>query len=442
MGGCLRRAPASGTHCGNAALIGGKTVRRRDVLRLLAVLGAMGVADPGAALAARRKTIERERKKSEPAGPGRPGKRLVVVLLQGGPDGLALAAPTADPLYPYLRPTTALAPDGKGLDLGEGFVLHPALAPLYPLWQRKKLAVISACGLPGGPSDHAGALACFARGGTAREGGKDSGWLGRLSLALFGEKGQMLVGSLSPVFRGAPHYNLIAPGRGPSLPPPVPEDQKLFDGAGRLFDGKDALSKAFTAGRTSLREALAKHLAESRQAAAGAVPAPIFAGFGERFGKELAERRDAALGFVAVSGFDTHVGQGAAKGYLADRLAETAHGLAGLASGLGRAFEDTVVVALGEFGRRARENAFGGTDNGQGGVMLVVGGPVAGGRCFGRWPGLVEHRLAGGRDVAVTTDWRAVVGRIAVRHLGLAEKRLPDVFPGFTPGQTSPDVMG
>jgi uncharacterized protein (DUF1501 family) len=416
-------------------------VRRRDVLRLLAVLGAMGWAEPDAGLAARHRAAKAEEKKAAPAAVGRPGHRLVVILLQGGPDGLALAAPMADPLYPYLRPTTALATAAGGLDLGEGFVLHPALTPLFPWWNRKRLAVIPACGLPGAPTDHAGAMACFACGSLPREGKGDSGWLGRLSLALSGEKAQLLTGSLSPVFRGAPHYNLIAPGRGPSLPPLVPEDQHLFEAADRLFAGKDALDKAFAAGRTSLRATLTKHLAESRQAAAGAVPAPVFARFGERFGKELAERRDASLGFVAVSGFDTHVGQGAAKGYLADRLGEMAEGLAGLMAGLGKAMEDTVVVALGEFGRRARENAYGGTDNGLGGVMLAAGGPVAGGRCLGRWPGLAGHRLADGRDVAVTTDWREVVGEIAVRHLGLAEKRLSDIFPGLSPAASAPRVL-
>lgn len=416
-------------------------MRRREVLRLLAGLGALGLAGPGAALAARRRKTRGKDRKGASTPTGKPGKRLVVVLLQGGPDGLSLVAPTADPLYPYLRPTTALAP-GDGPDLGDGFVLHPALAPLFPLWQRKKLLVIPACGLPGAPTDHAGAMAAFARGGPAGGSGRESGWLGRLSLSLAGDKSQMVVGSLSPVFKGAPHYKLLSPGRGPALPGLVPEDQTLFDTAGRLFGGRDALDKTFTAGRRALRETLAAHLAEARRAAVGAVPAPRFVRFGERFGKALGERRDAALAFVAVSGFDTHVGQGAVKGYLADRLGETANGLRGLVTGLGSALEDTVVIVLGEFGRRARENAFGGTDNGRGGVMLVAGGPVAGGRLLGHWPGLAGHRLAGGRDVAVTTDWRAVAAEIAVRHLGLPGKRLGVLFPGFEAGDGFPGVLG
>jgi len=421
-------------------------VRRRDMLRWLAALGAVGLADPGLVLArrkasARGQTTGREQDHKAAAAGARPGKRLVVVLLQGGPDGLSLAAPTADPFYPALRPTTAIVPGKDSLDLGGGFILHPALAPLFPFWKQKKLAVIPACGLPGVAPEHQAALASFAAGVPAKDAPRKSGWLGRLSLALGGERAQMLVGSLSPVFAGAPHYKLLAPGRGPSLPAPVPEDQALFEAESRLFDGRTALDTAFTAGRKARSALQSRFLAESRESAAGAVPAPTFARYGERFGRELAERRDASLGFVAVSGFDTHVSQGAGQGYLADRLCETAEGLSGLLDGLGKAADGTVVVALGEFGRRVRENAFGGTDNGRGGVMLVMGGPVAGGRVLGPWPGLADHRLAEGQDVDVATDWRGVVAEIARYHLGLPEKRLAEIFPGFTPQGPPPSVL-
>ena len=310
------------------------------MLRWLAALGAVGLADPGLVLArrkasARGQTKAREQDQKATAG-ARPGKRLVVVLLQGGPDGLSLAAPTADPLYPALRPTTAILPGKDSLDLGDGFILHPALAPLFPLWKQKKLAVIPACGLPGVAPEHPAALASFAAGVPAKEAPRKSGWLGRLSLALGGERAQMVVGSLSPVFAGAPHYKLIAPGRGPSLPGPVPEDQTLFEAESRLFDGRTALDTAFATGHKVRSAVQTKFLAESRASAAGALPAPTFARYGERFGRELAEHRDAPLGFVAVSGFDTHVSQGAGQGYLADRLRETAEGLAGCLPALAR----------------------------------------------------------------------------------------------------------
>jgi uncharacterized protein (DUF1501 family) len=422
-------------------------VRRREALGFLAALGLAGLTDPGALLAARAEKSGRGDKaaaKEMDKPSWREGRQLVVVFLQGGPDGLSVAAPTGDPLYRALRPTTALAPDCGGTDLGRGFLLHPAMAALAPYYAKKKLAVLPACGMAGVAAQHGPAQAAFARGASSDKGGKGGGargWLGRLALALGGGSGQMLVGSQSDIYAGAPHYNMIAPGRGPSLPGLPVEDQDLYDAVSRLYAGKEPLAKTFAKGREDRQDALAKVLAESVKAGAGAIPAPAFPEFAERFGRDLAKRRDAALAFLAVGGFDTHSGQGGAKGYLADRLRETALGLSRLAEGLGKAFDETVVIALGEFGRGARESRFGGTDNGQGGVMCVLGGPVAGGQVLGEWPGLAAHRLAGGRDVAVATDWREVVAQIAVRHLGLPEKRLADVFPGFTPAG-APQVLG
>jgi uncharacterized protein (DUF1501 family) len=403
------------------------------------MLGALGLVRPEALWAARGRKRDRTQDTAKPVW--RAGKQLVVVLLQGGPDGLSLAAPAGDPLYRALRPTTALPPDCGGADLGDGFLLHPALADLAPLYSQKKLAVIPACGLAGVAAQHDAALAAFARGSAAQPPDR-RGWLGRLSLALGGSGGQMLVAGRGDVYDGAPHYSMIAPGRGPSLPGLPVEDQSLFEDVDRLYAGKDPLARTFAVGRKERQALLAGLLAQSRRAAVGAIPAPAFPDFAVRFARELAHRRDAALAYVPVGGFDTHCGQGGAKGYLADRLRETGRGLAALAKGLGRAFDDTVIVALGEFGRTARENGFGGTDNGLGGVMLVLGGPVAGGRIVGEWPGLAGHRLAGGRDVAVATDWRDVAGRIAVRHLGLPDKKLGEIFPGLTPSETAPNVIG
>lgn len=373
--------------------------------------------------------------------PWRAGKQLVVVLLQGGPDGLSMAIPTKDPLYAYLRPTTALAADCGGCDLGDGFLLHPAMAALAPQYAQKKLAVFPACGLPGVPPTHDAALDAFAH-GTPQGGGARNGWMARLSAALGGEKGQMLVASQNPVYAGASHYFMISPGHVAQLPALPVEDATLFESVARLYAGKNPLATSFATGRSARQELLAKVLAEARRSAVGALPSPSFPEFGERFGRELAKRRDVALAFLAVGGFDTHSGQGRAKGYLADRLRETAEGLAKMASGLGSAFNDTVIVALGEFGRSAWENVLGGTDNGQGGTMLVLGGPVAGGRLYGDWPGLASHRLAGGRDIPVVTDWRDVVTVLAMRHLGLPDKKVSDIFPGFKPVETPPAILG
>jgi uncharacterized protein (DUF1501 family) len=137
------------------------------------------------------------------------------------------------------------------------------------------------------------------------------------------------------------------------------------------------------------------------------------------------------MAFVALGGWDTHVGQGAGTGQLANRLAPLGQGLAVLAERLGPLFDDTVVVVMSEFGRTARENGTGGTDHGHGNAMWVLGGKVNGGRVYGDWQGLEEAGLNEGRDLPVTTDFRSVLAQLAERHLLLTDKQLSQAFPAM-----------
>jgi uncharacterized protein (DUF1501 family) len=137
------------------------------------------------------------------------------------------------------------------------------------------------------------------------------------------------------------------------------------------------------------------------------------------------------LAFVALGGWDTHASQGAARGQLANHLAPLGQRLEVLARRLGPLFDQTTIVVMSEFGRTARENGNGGTDNGHGNAMWVLGGGVAGGRVYGEWRGLGEDRLNEGRDLPVTTDFRTVLAQVGQRHLGLTERQLAQVFPNM-----------
>jgi uncharacterized protein (DUF1501 family) len=138
------------------------------------------------------------------------------------------------------------------------------------------------------------------------------------------------------------------------------------------------------------------------------------------------------LAFMALGGWDTHANQGAATGQLANRLAPLGQGLATLADRLGPALEQTVIVVMSEFGRTVRQNGNGGTDHGHGNVLWLLGGPVAGGRVHGDWPGLDDAALHEGRDLAITTDFRQVLADVAEKHLRLPDARLGQVFPGWS----------
>jgi uncharacterized protein (DUF1501 family) len=132
-------------------------------------------------------------------------------------------------------------------------------------------------------------------------------------------------------------------------------------------------------------------------------------------------------------GGHTPVNQGGAQGQLANRLADFAGSIAALVADLGDRMEDVVIVTCSEFGRTVRQNGTGGTDHGHAGAMFVLGGALgASQRVLGRWPGLAPEQLHEGRDLALTTDFRAVFSEVVARHLGGAQPSA--VFPGSAGG--------
>ena len=135
------------------------------------------------------------------------------------------------------------------------------------------------------------------------------------------------------------------------------------------------------------------------------------------------------VAFTEIGGWDTHANEGGATGQLANRLRDLAGGLAAFSRDIGDRMEDVIVLTMSEFGRTARENGNRGTDHGHGNVMFAMGGRVRGGKVYGRWPGLESEALYEGRDLALTTDFRAVCSEVLARHLG--QKDLNKVFPGF-----------
>ncbi len=148
--------------------------------------------------------------------------------------------------------------------------------------------------------------------------------------------------------------------------------------------------------------------------------------------KQIAQLLKANLGveaaFSDIGGWDTHQNQGAATGQLARRLTEFANGIAAFWKDMGTDAENITLVTMSEFGRTARQNGTGGTDHGHANAMFILGGGVKGGKVYGKWPGLENAQLNEGRDLAVTTDFRRVLGEAAYKTLGA--RNLEVVFPG------------
>jgi uncharacterized protein (DUF1501 family) len=142
------------------------------------------------------------------------------------------------------------------------------------------------------------------------------------------------------------------------------------------------------------------------------------------------------VAFADIGGWDHHVnevGQQPSQGQLALRLSEFGRTLAAFWQDLGDRMSDVALVTMSEFGRTAHENGNRGTDHGHANVMFVMGGDVRGGKVYGAWPGLANEQLYEGRDLALTTDFRSVLGELVQTHLG--NRDLTDVFPGYVPAR-------
>jgi uncharacterized protein (DUF1501 family) len=330
------------------------------------------------------------------AGPS--DRRILVCLFQrGAVDGLSMIVPHGDPIYYRERPRIAV-PERDVVDLDGYFGLHPRLAALKPLWDTKSLAAIHAVGSPDATRSHFEAQD-YMESGTPGVKATPDGWLNRYCQ------------------HDREHQD--TPFRAVAFGPQLP----------RILAGS-----APTLAIDDLQACLTLKRADSpRYRPADGANYPR-----GRLGKAMLAiarliKADVGLqvAFADVTGWDTHVNQGASEGQLAARLGELGQALAAFARDLGERMRDVVVLTLSEFGRTVRENGNAGTDHGHATAMLVLGGSVNGGRVLGKWPGLDPEQRFEGRDVAVTTDFRDLFAELLARHLGTGT--LNPIFPGFTP---------
>ncbi|HXU88459.1 MAG TPA: DUF1501 domain-containing protein [Methylomirabilota bacterium] len=397
-------------------------------------------------------------------------KVLVAVFQRGAVDGLSMVVPHGDGAYSALRTATALRPPRRAdpasaIDLDGFFALHPGLAPLTPLWQSRALAIVHACGSPDTTRSHFDAQD-YMESGTPGVKSTPDGWLARAASglpapgspfravalgptvprSLRGDAGAISLASLerfgvrATTEAAVAHDRSRQPSRSGQPRLEARDQPSLQTGFESLYEQgvRDLLHGT---GRETF-EAV-KMLERTR--AAQLAPANGAEYGRSKFGQSMRQvaqlvRADVGLevAFVDIGGWDTHVAQGAEQGQLANRLRELADGLAAFAQDLGDHLSDVVVLTMSEFGRTVAENGNRGTDHGHATAMMVLGGGVRGGKVYGRWPGLARERLFDGRDLAVTTDFRALFSEVAGRHLGIA--RPAALFPGWH-GGPGPGVM-
>jgi uncharacterized protein (DUF1501 family) len=352
--------------------------------------------------------------------------RFLLVFLRGGYDAANLLVP-ASSFYYESRPNIAV-PREALLALDADWGLHPALREsVHPLYQAGQAAFVPFAGTEDLSRSHFETQDAIelAQGSGARAFG--SGFMNRLAGAIGATAKPISFTAQLPVaFRGDARVANIALGapRRPSV------DAHQSELIASMYQGSslgEQVSEGFAA-----REQMMRELGDEMQAASrNAVNARGFQAQAQRIARLM--RADYNLGFVDVGGWDTHVGEGAAAGYLAQRLEELGAGLAALADGMGPAWRDTVVVVLSEFGRTFRENGNRGTDHGHGTVYWVLGGAVRGGRIAGEQVQIERRTLFQDRDYPVLNEYRAVLAGLFARLYGLDAAQLATVFPGVAP---------
>src|SRR5271163_1765088 len=368
------------------------------------------------------------------ADPGLRTKRLVVIFQRGAADGLNIVVPHGEPSYYAMRPTINI-PKKSVLDLDGFFGLHPAMASFQPLWQQKHLAIVHAAGSPDPSRSHFDAQD-FMESGTPGLKVTPDGWLNRAlqaekltdkptafrAVALGTQVPRTLQGTI-PAIAVSNLADFSVGGKGPQMSPISNAFQAMYD------ESTDAVLHG-TGQETFEAVKMLKAADPSHYQPAAGVVYPNTP-FGNSL-KQIAQLMKANLGveaaFSDIGGWDTHQNQGNTNGQLANRLKEFSDTIAAFWKDMGDDAENVTLVTMSEFGRTARQNGTGGTDHGHANVMFVLGGKVRGGKVYGKWPGIANEQLNEGRDLAVTTDFRNVLGEAAYKTLGA--KNLEMVFPG------------
>ena len=354
------------------------------------------------------------------------GSVLVLLSLRGAADGLSLVVPHGDPAYYAARPrigvphTALLAPDAM-------FGLHPALAPLLPMWNAGSLAAVHATGMATPNRSHFAAMEAIedaAPGSTQR-----NGWLNRLLGDLPGSSPLQgtAMGNQVPTSLFGTNPAFVVGRVDDAEVAGAEEDGRRLASLAHAWKGNGPMARAV---RDAVSGAQTFGAARDLPAGTPATPYP-----GTELGRALSGvsrivRSGVGAEVITVDqgDWDMHTDAGTLEwGEMKRNAGDLAASIAAFFADLGPAADRVTLVTLSEFGRRVKENDDYGTDHGFGNVMFVAGAGVRGGRYYGTWPGLTDSLDA---DVLVTTDYRSVLTEVVTRRFGVS---VAQVFPGFAP---------
>jgi len=338
-------------------------------------------------------------------------RRFIFIIQRGAADGLNIVVPYGDPDYASLRREIAIDP-ATAIKLDGHFVLNPAMPEAGRMFSAGQALFVHATASPYRDRSHFDGQNVLETGGSAAYRLKD-GWMNRLlGLLPQSEAGALALSSTVPMaLRGSHEVSSYAPSSLPSA------SDDLLMRVAKLYETDPQLHELWSAAMTTRMTA----------GDLGGTAGKSGAATGSLAAKLLSGESGARIAMIETGGWDTHSGQ---RGRLAAQLRGLDQIVAGLKTGLGADWANTLLVVATEFGRTVAPNGTGGTDHGTASAAMLLGGAVAGGRVLADWPGLSQSALYDGRDLKPTMDLDVLIGTALAQHYGLDPSRvMPALFP-------------
>lgn len=366
------------------------------------------------------------------------GKVLVCVFQRGAMDGLMAVTPFTDQFLKAARPTIFMeAGAGKPLiDLDGRFGLHPAMKNFEPLFREKKLAIVHGIGSPNNTRSHFDAQD-FMESGTPFKKGTSSGWLNRavgllghdatplravsitssLPRSLYGDNPALAINNLQD-------FAIQMKGSSKATSMVSKSFEDLYDQTSSTLL-KETGKESFDA-----MKMLQKTNTKNYQPSNGAIyPTSALGNSLKQIAQLIKMNVGLEVAFAEHGGWDTHFNQGTDQGVFARNAADLSNSIAAFWTDLGQLQDDVTLMSMTEFGRTVKQNGTNGTDHGRGSCNFIIGNNVDGGKVHGLVNPLSIDNLEDGRDLAVTTDFRAVFSEVADQHLQINDNAI--LFPDW-----------
>lgn len=354
-------------------------------------------------------------------------KTLVCIFQRGAMDGLMAVSPYSDPNLKNMRPTLYMSPaqtEGKQFDLDGRFGLHPSFESLYPFFSDKRMAIVHGVGSPNTTRSHFDAQD-YMESGTPFSKGTPSGWLNRavglmghdatpfravsltsaMPRSLYGDNEAVAINNLQDFaiqMRGNPMAANMAAG----------SFEELYDQT-----SNNILNKAGKESFDALKMLNVNNIKNYQPVAGVVYPTSPLGNSLKQIAVLIKMNIGVEVAFAESGGWDTHFNQGAANGTFARNAKDFSDSIAAFWKDLAAYQDDVTVMTMTEFGRTAAQNGTGGTDHGRASCLFVLGNDVQGGKVYQNIGSLAKESLEDGRDLPVSTDFRAVFSSVANGHL-------------------------